>query len=159
MTPPLLQATSVVLGEGQVNSYQARLSMPTLYLPPRHTVTGPNTKEHEDRRLPGTLRKLESSEQKPSRMPSSGMTQIFKASLVSLRMLEPKSWFSLRDSKSPAASRMWLWLSTLHPFSGEIFQGWHVKINSHSLPQESYLLIFSLSSFFFSQSGSTFSYR
>ena len=65
MTPPLLQATSVVLGEGQVNSYQARLSMPTLYLPPRHTVTGPNTKEHEDRRLPGTLRKLESSEQKP----------------------------------------------------------------------------------------------
>ena len=30
----LLQATSLVLGEKQVNNYLARLSMPALYLPP-----------------------------------------------------------------------------------------------------------------------------
>ena len=51
-------------------------------------------------------------------MPSSGMTQIFKASLVSLRELEPKAQFTLRDSESPAASRMRLWISTLRPSQG-----------------------------------------
>ena len=59
----------------------------------------------------------------PSRMPSSRITQIFKASIVSLRELEPKSWFTLRDSKSPAASRMWLWMSTLHPSQGQYSRG------------------------------------
>ena len=59
----------------------------------------------------------------PCGMPSSGMTQIFKPSLVSLRELEPKSWFTLRDSKSPAASRMWLWISTLHPSQGQYSRG------------------------------------
>ena len=60
----MLQETSLVLGEGQVNNYLARLRMPALYLPPWHIVTEPNTKAREDWRIPGTLRKLESSEKK-----------------------------------------------------------------------------------------------
>lgn len=44
----MLQATSLVLGEKQVNNYLARLSMPAVYLPPQHIVTGPNTKDREE---------------------------------------------------------------------------------------------------------------
>ena len=43
----VLQATSLVLGEKQVNNYLARLSIPALYLRPQHTVTGPNAKDRE----------------------------------------------------------------------------------------------------------------
>ena len=43
----VLQATSLVPEEMQVNNYLARHSMPALYLPPWHIVTGSNTKDHE----------------------------------------------------------------------------------------------------------------
>ena len=44
----MLQTTSLVLGEKQVNNYLARLSMPAVYLSPWHIVTGSNTKDREE---------------------------------------------------------------------------------------------------------------
>ena len=158
MTPPLLQATSVVLGEGQVNSYQARLSTPALYLPPRHTVTGPNTKEREDRRLPGTRRKLESSEQKHSRMPSSGMTQIFKASLVSSGCLNQSPGSASETLKAKQHPGCGCGSPPCIPSQGKYSRGGMLR-STPTCFHRNHICLFFHYPLFFSQSGSTFSSR
>ena len=120
-----------------------------LYLPPQHIVTGPNMKDREELTDSRDLEKTWklTAEALPGCL--HGMTQIFKASLVSLRELEPKSRFTLRDSESPAESRMWLWISTLHPSQGQYSRG--SMLGDH-LPLGINLLMCSLSScccFFF----------
>lgn len=122
-------------GETQVNNYLARLSMPALYLPPRHIATGPSERiVWKDCSIPGTLRKLKSfTAEALAGCLHQEWLRSFKASLVSLGELEPKAQFTLRDSESPAASRMRLWISTLRP-SGAILQGQYVR---RSNPQAS----------------------
>ena len=119
-----------------------------LHLPPQHIVTGPNMKDREELTDSRDLEKTWklTAEALPGCL--HGMTQIFKASLVSLRELEPKSRFTLRGSESPAASRMWLWISTVHPSQGQYSRG--SMLGDH-LPLGINLLMCSLSSccFFF----------
>lgn len=103
------------------------MSIASAFLLPWHIVTGPNPKDCDGLKDSMDLEKAWKFRAEASGMPLSRMTQIFKASLVFLRELEPNSCFSLRDSKSPMESRIWLWSSTLHHFSGATFQEWHVK--------------------------------
>ena len=120
----LLQATSLVLGEMQVNNlsgqtqYACSVSATSTYCDRAQRKVSWRIEGFQ-----GPWENLKAHSRIPARMPSSGMTQIFKPSLVSLREFEPKSRFTLRDSKSPGASRMWLWISTLHPSQGQYSRG------------------------------------